>query len=108
MPRSIVWEFVRKEVFVVPPPVGSRRCVYVHYGYILEISGHSPASRETYCVSKLNMVSCQDRRPPPHGAYVCVSCKASGVIEDRPRDFPYENDVYFLFLQKVFQHGYPG
>jgi len=54
-----------KDVFPVPPPVGSRRCVDVHYGYILEIYGHSPASRETYYIRKLNMVSCQDRRPRP-------------------------------------------
>jgi hypothetical protein len=59
-----------------------RYSLWLHFGYLWP----SPASRETYYVRKLNMVSCQDRRPPPHGAYICVSCKASDVIEDRPRD----------------------
>jgi len=85
MPRSSMG--VRsKNVFPVPPPLGSRRCVDVHYGYILEICGHYPASRETYYVRKLIMVSCQDRHPPPRSAYVYVSCKASDIIEDRPCD----------------------
>jgi len=45
---------------------------------------------------------------PARGTYVCVSCETSDVIEDMPGNFLQENDVYFLFLQKVFQHRYPG
>ena len=45
---------------------------------------------------------------PPRSPYVCVSSKSSDVTEDRPRDFLYENDVYFLFLHEVFQDRFLG
>ena len=40
------------------------------------------ASRETYYFRKLYIVSYQDRRPSPRGAYFCVSCEATDGIED--------------------------
>jgi hypothetical protein len=37
-----------------------------------------------------------------------VCREASDIIEDWPRDFLKKENVYFLFVQEVFQRRHPG
>jgi hypothetical protein len=37
-----------------------------------------------------------------------VCQETSDIIEDLPRDFLNKDNVYFLFVQEVFQHRYLG
>ena len=63
---------------------------------------------ETYYVRELYVVTCQNCCSPSSSSYVGVCHIALDIIEDWPRDFLNKDNVYFLFVQEVFQHRYPG